>query len=58
MKENGFIADIEYENALQEKVEFKDEAAAGIKAPHFVFMSASTSKKSMEQMQSREGAFK
>ncbi|MEK7132457.1 MAG: PBP1A family penicillin-binding protein [Patescibacteria group bacterium] len=37
MKENGFIADIEYENALQEKVEFKDEAAAGIKAPHFVF---------------------
>ncbi len=37
MKENGFITDIEYQNAREEKVEFKDEAAAGIKAPHFVF---------------------
>jgi len=37
MKENEFITDIEYENALHEKVEFKDTAEAGIKAPHFVF---------------------
>ncbi|HXK39174.1 MAG TPA: PBP1A family penicillin-binding protein [Candidatus Paceibacterota bacterium] len=37
MKENKFITDSEYENALQEKVEFKDTAEAGIKAPHFVF---------------------
>ncbi|MDO8481884.1 MAG: PBP1A family penicillin-binding protein [bacterium] len=37
MKENGFITNIEYENAVNEKVEFNDTAEAGIKAPHFVF---------------------
>ena len=37
MKENGFIGDAEYQAAKNEKVEFKDEAEAGIKAPHFVF---------------------
>ncbi|MEK7106688.1 MAG: transglycosylase domain-containing protein [Patescibacteria group bacterium] len=37
MKGNGFISDAEYEAAKNEKVEFKDEAEAGIKAPHFVF---------------------
>src|SRR3990167_6609846 len=37
MKENNFISAEEYDAALQEKVEFKDEKEAGIKAPHFVF---------------------
>lgn len=37
MKENGFITESEYASATQEKVEFKNTAEAGIKAPHFVF---------------------
>ena len=37
MKESGFISDEEYAQAKSEKVEFRDEAEAGIKAPHFVF---------------------
>ncbi|KKW17440.1 MAG: Penicillin-binding protein, 1A family [Candidatus Magasanikbacteria bacterium GW2011_GWA2_50_22] len=37
MKENGFISDAEYQTAKNEKIEFKDEKDAGIKAPHFVF---------------------
>ena len=37
MLDNKFITDEEYGNAVAEKVEFKDEAEAGIKAPHFVF---------------------
>lgn len=37
MKELGFISDADYQAAKNEKVEFKDEAEAGIKAPHFVF---------------------
>ncbi|MDO8514458.1 MAG: penicillin-binding protein [bacterium] len=37
MKESGFITDEEYAQAENEKVEFRDEAEAGIKAPHFVF---------------------
>lgn len=37
MKENNFITDEEYRQAKAEKVQFRDEAEAGIKAPHFVF---------------------
>lgn len=37
MKEHKFITDEEYNQALKEKVQFKNEAEAGIKAPHFVF---------------------
>ena len=37
MLENNFINDDEYESALAEKVDFRNEAEAGIKAPHFVF---------------------
>lgn len=37
MKDNGFISDQEYQQAKVEKVQFKDEQEAGIKAPHFVF---------------------
>ena len=37
MKENNFISDAEYEDAMKEVVVFKDTAEAGIKAPHFVF---------------------
>ncbi|MDO8521884.1 MAG: PBP1A family penicillin-binding protein [bacterium] len=37
MKDNGFISDTEYQAAKNETVEFRDEAEAGIKAPHFVF---------------------
>src|SRR3989338_2086475 len=37
MLDNKFITDEENGNAVAEKVEFKDEAEAGIKAPHFVF---------------------
>ncbi|RJQ33442.1 PBP1A family penicillin-binding protein [Candidatus Parcubacteria bacterium] len=37
MKEQGYVTDEEYEKAVNEKVEFKKELAAGIKAPHFVF---------------------
>jgi penicillin-binding protein 1A len=37
MKELGYITDDEYKNAVAEKVDFKDETEAGIKAPHFVF---------------------
>ncbi|MDP3965667.1 MAG: transglycosylase domain-containing protein, partial [bacterium] len=37
MRENGFITDAEYQTAKNETVDFKDEAEAGIKAPHFVF---------------------
>jgi len=37
MKDNKFITDDEYQEAKAEKVAFRDEAEAGIKAPHFVF---------------------
>lgn len=37
MKDNKLITDDEYEEAKAEKVTFRDEAEAGIKAPHFVF---------------------
>ncbi len=37
MKEHGFITNEEYEDAMKEKVIFRDIAEAGIKAPHFVF---------------------
>jgi len=37
MLENGLITDEEYKNAVETKVEFRDRAEAGIKAPHFVF---------------------
>lgn len=37
MLENGFITNDEYENALQETVEFEKYGDTNIKAPHFVF---------------------
>lgn len=37
MKDNGYITDAEYAAAKSEKVEFRSESEAGIKAPHFVF---------------------
>lgn len=37
MKDNGYITDKEYQQAKQEKVQFRNETEAGIKAPHFVF---------------------
>lgn len=37
MKENGLITEEEYAQARGEKVQFRDELEAGIKAPHFVF---------------------
>ena len=37
MKDSGFITDEEYDQAFNEKVQFKDVREAGIKAPHFVF---------------------
>ena len=37
MKQSGAITDDEYQEAKDEQVQFKDEAEAGIKAPHFVF---------------------
>ena len=37
MKDNGFISQTEYDGAKKEVIEFRDEASAGIKAPHFVF---------------------
>lgn len=37
MKEAGHITDAEYTAAIAEKVEFRNESDAGIKAPHFVF---------------------
>lgn len=37
MKQNKFITDAEYTQASSEKVQFKSESDAGIKAPHFVF---------------------
>jgi 1A family penicillin-binding protein len=37
MKELGYIKQEEYEQAVAEDVKFRDEAEAGIKAPHFVF---------------------
>jgi len=37
MKQSGFITDEEYAQARDEKVQFKNERDAGIKAPHFVF---------------------
>lgn len=37
MKELGFITDAEYTAAKNEKVIFQPPAAAGIRAPHFVF---------------------
>lgn len=36
MRENGYINDTEYEQAKNEKVEFKPRSETGIKAPHFV----------------------
>lgn len=36
MRLNGFITISEYENALEEKVEFKPKSISNIKAPHFV----------------------
>lgn len=37
MLENDFITQEEHDAAAAEEVQFKDEAEAGIKAPHFVF---------------------
>ena len=37
MKQHGYITDEEYQQAVNEKVKFRDEVDAGIKAPHFVF---------------------
>lgn len=37
MRKNNFISEEEYELAKKEVVQFRDEAEAGIKAPHFVF---------------------
>ena len=37
MKDLGLITPDEYTQASQEQVQFRDEAEAGIKAPHFVF---------------------
>jgi penicillin-binding protein 1C len=37
MRDLGFITPDEYTQASQEQVQFRDEAEAGIKAPHFVF---------------------
>lgn len=37
MKEAGYVSEEEYKQAKEEKVEFRDETDAGIKAPHFVF---------------------
>src|SRR3989344_6717670 len=37
MFENGFIEQEEYDNAKKENIEFKSEATAGIRSPHFVF---------------------
>lgn len=37
MLEHGFISQEEHDEATGEEVQFKDEAEAGIKAPHFVF---------------------
>ncbi len=37
MKVNGFISEEDYQKAKEEKVTFRKESDAGIKAPHFVF---------------------
>jgi 1A family penicillin-binding protein len=37
MKDSGFITEDEYAQAKAEKVDFRAEQEAGIKAPHFVF---------------------
>jgi 1A family penicillin-binding protein len=37
MKEQGYITAAQYKQAKAEKVNFKSETQAGIKAPHFVF---------------------
>lgn len=37
MKSLGFITEEDYNVAVAEQVEFRDETQAGIKAPHFVF---------------------
>lgn len=37
MKDYGYITEDEFAQARKEKVQFKDEQQAGIKAPHFVF---------------------
>ncbi|MDP3996555.1 MAG: transglycosylase domain-containing protein [bacterium] len=37
MKASGFISEEEYQEALKEEVEFKEQQKTGIKAPHFVF---------------------
>lgn len=37
MKNGGYITDTEYDAALAEHVQFREELEAGIKAPHFVF---------------------
>ncbi|MEI8338131.1 MAG: PBP1A family penicillin-binding protein [bacterium] len=36
MKDNGYITDVEYQKAKNEKVVFSDSLSGGIKAPHFV----------------------
>lgn len=36
MKEIGFITETEYDDAIKEKVAFKQESDAGILAPHFI----------------------
>ncbi len=36
MKENGFITDAEYQQAITEQVTFEPQDPTGIKAPHFV----------------------
>ncbi|MFA7309869.1 MAG: transglycosylase domain-containing protein, partial [Candidatus Paceibacterota bacterium] len=37
MKESGYLTEDELNEAKSEQVQFRDEAEAGIKAPHFVF---------------------
>lgn len=37
MRSGGFITETEYDAALAEEVQFRQELEAGIKAPHFVF---------------------
>jgi 1A family penicillin-binding protein len=37
MKEYGYINDVQYEEALREKITFNSQASNSIKAPHFAF---------------------
>lgn len=37
MKDAGFVTEGEYDSAMAETVQFRQESEAGIKAPHFVF---------------------